>query len=481
MMGSVHRPLEERISVQHVSAHRPASSHKLVALGVAGLAGTIVYPYAVMAVQLLQHGDGSSQAVSQLVHGRDGVVVALATVVLGLSSLAIASALRAAGPQTDAARAGRFFLRAWGVCAVLWGAFPVDRDGASASFLGSVHAVAGGIGFACLVLALLAVTRGLRSDPYWRALRLPSLVVALVALGALYYALRLHAFDFADKYRPPLQRFTLGAMAAVVVLAAAKAVDTYLICRIGDTGIEYNLRRVLRLVVVLALVFIALSILFANWYTAVVSLGLISLILGFALQTPITSLIGWIYILLRTPYRVGDRIRIGEASGDVIDVGYLDTTLWEFGGQYLSTDHPSGRIIKFPNSDVLSTTVYNYSWPLFPYIWNEIKFNIAYESDLDFVAKTMQAVAEEEIGEAMMQRVKTFRGLLAQTPVDELEVRERPSVFFRVSENTWLEAILRYVVPPREAGRVKNRLITKLLARLNAAPDRVMFPKSNAR
>ena len=26
------------------------------------------------------------------------------------------------------------------------------------------------------------------------------------------------------------------------------------------------------------------------------------------------------------------RIRIGDATGDVIDVGYLDTTLWEFGG-----------------------------------------------------------------------------------------------------------------------------------------------------
>ena len=31
-------------------------------------------------------------------------------------------------------------------------------------------------------------------------------------------------------------------------------------------------------------------------------------------------------------------MKLGEASGDVIDVSYLDTTLWEFGGQYLSTD-----------------------------------------------------------------------------------------------------------------------------------------------
>ena len=76
----------------------------------------------------------------------------------------------------------------------------------------------------------------------------------------------------------------------------------------------------------------------------------------------------------------------------------------------------------------------------------------------------------------MLERVRTFRTLLSETPVDQLEVREHPSVVFRVSENTWLEAIVRYLVPPREAGRVKTRLIKKLLAALNAAPDKVMFP-----
>jgi small-conductance mechanosensitive channel len=208
---------------------------------------------------------------------------------------------------------------------------------------------------------------------------------------------------------------------------------------------------------------------------------LISLILGFALQTPITSFIGWVYILVREPYRVGDRIKIGGATGDVIDLNYLDTTLWEFGGDYLSTDHPSGRLIKFPNSNVLNTPVYNYSWPLFPYVWNEIKFNVAYNCDLEFVVATMREVAEQEVGEEMMKQVQVFRELLAQTPVNQLEVQERPVVMFRVSENTWLEAIVRYLVHPKEAGRVKTRMIQELLTRLNAEPDRVMFPKGSAR
>ena len=303
----------------------------------------------------------------------------------------------------------------------------------------------------------------------------------LAGLGVVYYLFGLAYFGLSATVHAYLQRYTRGAILIVVVLICEQFINAYLISRLDDIVSRYNLGRVLRLLVFLIITLIIVSVVFINWYTAIVSLGLISLILGFALQTPITSFIGWIYILVRSPYRVGDRISVGGATGDVIDVDYLDTTLWEFGGPYLSTDHPSGRIIKFPNSNILSTAVYNYSWPLFPYIWNEIKFNIAYESDLEFVAETMRAAAEEEIGEAMMARVKTFRGLLAQTPVDELEVQERPAVFFRVSENTWLEAVVRYVVPPREAGRIKTRLLKKLLARLNAAPDRVMFPKSNAR
>ena len=224
-----------------------------------------------------------------------------------------------------------------------------------------------------------------------------------------------------------------------------------------------------------------MTIISANWYTALVSLGVLSLILGFALQTPISSLIGWVYLLIRQPYKVGDRIEIGGARGDVIDVSYLDTTLWEFGGPYLSTQHPSGRIIKFPNSLVLNETVYNYSWPLFPYVWNEIKFNIAYESDLGFVAQAMKEVVEEEIGEQMMSLVSVYRELLQQTPVDELEIQERPVVHFRPSDNTWLEAMVRYLVHPKESGRVKTRIIKKLLDKLNAEPERVMFPRSNLR
>jgi len=310
-------------------------------------------------------------------------------------------------------------------------------------------------------------------DVVWIATQLTFLIL----LGALYQFLKYrNAFGY-----PLLLKLILAIGVVIVCVTALRLVDVYFIGRVRNAVYQYNLKRVSRLVLWLVIAFFVLTIFFQNWYTAVVSFGLLSLILGFALQTPITSFIGWIYILVREPYRVGDRIKIGTATGDVIDVNYLDTTLWEFGGDFLSTEHPSGRIIKFPNSTVLSQPVYNYTWPLFPYIWNEIRFHIAYNADLEFVAATMKEVAEREVGEEMMKQVAVFREILAHTPVNQLEVQERPVVLFRVSENTWLEAIVRYLVHPKEAGRVKTRLIKELLQRLNAEPDRVMFPRDSAR
>ena len=303
----------------------------------------------------------------------------------------------------------------------------------------------------------------------------------LIGCAVLYYLIGSRFIPVGKSDVDLSRRFVRGVALIIVVVAAAKAVKVYAIGRISDAVTRFTLQRIQNLVAAVLITAIGVSVIFVNWYAALTALGVGSVIVGLAVQTPMKSFIAWIYILVRRPYQVGDRIKIGDATGDVIDVGYLDTTLWEFGGQYLSTDHPSGRVIRFPNEKVLDSIVWNYSWPLFPYIWNEIKFQIAYQSDLKFVADTMQRIVEEELGEEMMERVGVYRDLLARTPVDELEVRERPRVIFRVDEITWVDAIVRYLVPPREAGSVKTRLIPKLLAALNAEPQRVMFPKGDAR
>ena len=315
------------------------------------------------------------------------------------------------------------------------------------------------------------------TDKFWFVTH----ALLLIGCAVLYYFLGSRFLPLNQWELEIAHRLIRGAALIIIVLAVAKAVRVYAIGRIDETVTRFTLRRILLLVVGAIIAIIAISVVFVNWYGALTALGIGSIILGLAVQTPAKSFIAWIYILVRQPFRVGDRIKIGDATGDVIDVSYLDTTLWEFGGQYISGDHPSGRVIRFPNEKVLDEMVWNYSWPLFPYIWNEIKFSVAYQSDLQFISKTMCEIVEEEIGREMAERIEVYRQVLARTPVDELQVREHPRVIFRVNSNTWIDAIVRYLVPPREAGSLKSRLIPKLLTALNAQAGKVMFPKGDAR
>jgi len=304
---------------------------------------------------------------------------------------------------------------------------------------------------------------------------------AAALLAAFYVGLAREA-DLLDAINSPLlQRAALAALLIVGVLIFNRGTSVFVVSRIESAVSKYNLKRILRLVAGIVIVSIAFTVLFVNWRTTLASLGLISLVLGLALQAPLTSFFGWVYILAKSPYHVGDRIEIDDAVGDVIDVGYLDTTLWEVGGKYISGDHPSGRIIKFPNSKVLNSTIFNYSWPLFPYIWNEVKFQVAYTADFDFIAWTLEEEAEKEIGAKMIKRIAVFRELLSRTPVDQLNVKEAPAVFFRVNDNTWIDARVRYLVSPRNAGSVKTRLTKALLEKVKENPDKFRVPNDNNR
>ncbi|MXV14489.1 mechanosensitive ion channel family protein [Hufsiella ginkgonis] len=304
-----------------------------------------------------------------------------------------------------------------------------------------------------------------------------------LALGCIvfYFILRLDILSLEKRYTTMFAKISLTGFFVFLVLVLSKLAEKLIDKNTHSLSVRYNMVRVVWLVTILLIFFILVSFFNSNWYTAAVSLGLISLILGFALQTPIASLIGWLYIVIRSPYKVGDRIQLSDFTGDVVEIGYLDTTLWEFAGNYMTNDLPSGRLIRFPNSLVFQGQVYNYSWNKFPYIWNEIPFHVAYESDLGYIEQAVRRIAKEEMGNEMEARVKELRQMIEQTPVDELEIREYPFVQFRTNANTWVEVLLIYLVEPKLSGSVRSRLIKRVLQELGKEPDKAMFPKTNAR
>ncbi len=323
----------------------------------------------------------------------------------------------------------------------------------------------------------------LKTKPQGVAHKLVLSTWLLLSIGstACFFLMKLRFFGLLGDLRLWLIKMSLAAAIGFLILFFAKWVEGTIIRHKQHKVERYNLIRLIRLLAILVIVGVFVTVLFENWYSAVVSLGLISLILGFALQTPISSFIGWLYIILRNPFRVGDRIQIDSFRGDVVEIGYLDTTLWEAGGDYLTSDLPTGRLIRFPNSLVLSSGLYNYSWRKFPYIWNELPFHIAYESDFAFVTETLKGVAKEVLGDKMTEDIERLKELISQTAIDDIQIREYPFVTFRTNANTWVEATLIYLVPPKRATAIRTALLQKGVAALLKEPDRVLFPKSNNR
>ena len=128
----------------------------------------------------------------------------------------------------------------------------------------------------------------------------------LLGCAILYYLIGTKLLPLIQSEVDLGRRFLRGFAFVVIVLATAKAVRVYAIGRIEDTVTRFTLRRILLLVAGLLIAVIVISVVFVNWYGALTALGIGSIIVGLAVQTPMKSFIAWIYILVRRPFRVGD-------------------------------------------------------------------------------------------------------------------------------------------------------------------------------
>lgn len=293
--------------------------------------------------------------------------------------------------------------------------------------------------------------------------------IMAVLLIAIHYVLELKFFDRWEEYLPFLNKLTLSLFLISLIFLVSKVIERVVNTQTRLEGDRYNLLRIIRFLAIVFSLIVVVSFLFKSLYAAALSVGLFSLVVGFALQAPITSFIAWIYLIFRRSYLVGDRIQINGLRGDVVEISYLDTSILECSGDYLGNDRSSGRIIRFPNSLILREEIINYSGPQIPFIWNETAIQIAYTSDLQFVENCLMNAASQDFKERYPQP-KTYNN-------EQWE----PAVYFRVNTYAWMEAVISYPVEPRDTTGRRNRILKSALPMLNAAPDKVKFPEGALR
>lgn len=296
--------------------------------------------------------------------------------------------------------------------------------------------------------------------------RISGYAVLAAVLLAMHYLIRMELFEPWAKYRPLAEKLTMSLFLITLIFLIGKVIEKVIDSRSETQGVRYNLLRITRLLTVIFILIVVASFLFQNLYAAAVSFGLISLVLGFALQAPITSFIAWLYIVFRRPYQVGDRIQIEGYKGDVIEISYLDTIIEECNGDYLGNDRKSGRLVHFPNSLILKSQVINYSGPFVPFIWNETAIQISYTSDLKFVEACLVEAAMRDFKKQYPKRHTTGN---------------EPDVYFRVNTYAWLEAVVTYPVEPGDTTGRRNRILRYALPKLNEQPEKVGFPEGTKR
>lgn len=293
--------------------------------------------------------------------------------------------------------------------------------------------------------------------------------ILALAFLAIHYLLELEFFTEWRSYMPVFKRLSMSLSLIFFVILIGQILEFFIKRKAHSEGDRYNLLRINNLLTIIFVIIVAASFLFQNLYATVVSFGLISLVLGFALQAPITSFIAWLYIIFRRPYKVGHRIQIAGMRGDVVEINYLDTKILECSGDYLMNDRKSGRVIYFPNSIILKEQLINYSGPQSPFIWNETAIQIAYTSDLEFVKACLIQVCLDDFH--------------SRYPKYDVKIRKRwaPEVYFRVNQYAWLEAVISYPVEPKDTTGRRTRILSKALPLLNAQPDKVQFPEGSRR
>lgn len=217
------------------------------------------------------------------------------------------------------------------------------------------------------------------------------------------------------------------------------------------------------------------SIWFNNPARLATFFGLISAGLAFALQRVVTALAAYLVILRGKTFNVGDRIVMGGVRGDVIELGFIQTTIMEMGEPPATqTDNPAmwvqarqytGRIVSITNDKIFDTPVYNYTRD-FPYIWEEIHIPISYKTDLR---------RAEDILLTAARNVTTPFSEIGEAALNELERRYfvhrselLPKVFVTLTDN-WIDLALRFVVSEHGIRSVKDKMSREILSALDQA------------
>lgn len=244
----------------------------------------------------------------------------------------------------------------------------------------------------------------------------------------------------------------------IIIILIQRLIRRFWIAKVGDLKVRYQWQKI-TLYLAVFLIIIFLSNIWLQLFGSVGTfLGLVSAGIAIALKDPLVNMVGWFFILIRQPFKVGDRIQIGKNAGDVIDLRLFQFSINEI-GNWVGADQSTGRIIHIPNGIVFLEPQANYTAG-FHYIWNEIPVLLTFESDWEKAKKILTDIinhhgvmlsneAENQIKAAAKKFLIFYTKL---TPIVYTEVKDSGVLL-----------TMRYMCNPRERRATIERIWESVL------------------
>jgi small-conductance mechanosensitive channel len=189
------------------------------------------------------------------------------------------------------------------------------------------------------------------------------------------------------------------------------------------------------------------------------SAGFLGMMLGWSLQAPVTGLAAWLMIVVKKPFRIGDRVIIAGTIGDVTDITLTHVILNQVGGT-VGGEEQSGRGILIPNAILFSHVITNYTLEQ-KHMLDEVPIRVSFDSDVELAKKILLDAAGTVTKDIIAET--------GQEPFLRLEFYDA-GVLIR----------LRYQTVPAERQRISSEIVDAVLRDFKAHyPDvRFGYPQS---
>lgn len=180
------------------------------------------------------------------------------------------------------------------------------------------------------------------------------------------------------------------------------------------------------------------------------SAAFVGMVMGWSLQAPVTGLAAWLMIILKRPFRIGDRVIIAGITGDVLDINLTHVVLNQVGGTVWGEER-SGRTVLIPNATLFNQIIFNYTLES-RFILDEVPLAITFASDYDKAADILIEAARDATPE-----------IIAQT-------QQQPFVRSEMNDNG-IRLRLRYQTLAMDRMRINTEIIRLVHRRVRACED----------